>query len=276
MNKWLVVLICSISGFFLLGGLGSYAILSSTQGEVLMTGDASESLTFKGEWTQFYDIYAEDKDIEITFVTSETHDPDLTYILRCGVDDDDMIGVSNDCGNLRENYYLVAAFTVEAGGVGDVTLTFDGTGSVMIVQSSVGLAFGSLALMCLGCCLCPLLIIFSGVKLGKGKSQNVIIMNGGQLGNLQPIYQQQPQSFNSYQVPVQDGKSIQVPVQDGESISPLTPQNTFSTFSPAPNANPPTHLQPTQISGGYEWLEYNGGRYYRTQGSYSEWNRFNG
>lgn len=63
--------------------------------------------------------------------------------------------MSGDCGDLRENHYLVADFTVEASGVGDVTLTFDGTGEVMIVQSGMGGALGSIVLLCLGCCLSP-------------------------------------------------------------------------------------------------------------------------
>ncbi|MEL0266915.1 MAG: hypothetical protein VW945_05440 [Candidatus Poseidoniales archaeon] len=50
MNMWLIVLICSLAGFFLFGGIGAFAVVSSTQGEVLVTGDASESITFEGEW----------------------------------------------------------------------------------------------------------------------------------------------------------------------------------------------------------------------------------
>ncbi len=139
-----------------------------------VTGDASESITFEGEWDKFYDIYAEDQDIAIFFETSQTHDPDYTYLLRCGVDTGSTIGISGDCGDRRRDLYLVGDFTVEASGAGDVTFTFDGTGEVMIVQSGIASSFGSLALMCLGCCLCPVLMILSGVKLGKGKHKMLL------------------------------------------------------------------------------------------------------
>ena len=67
MNKWAKLLIISLIGFFLLGGIGSYGILEATGEEVVARGDASEEISFKGDWDQFYDIYAEDQSIEISF-----------------------------------------------------------------------------------------------------------------------------------------------------------------------------------------------------------------
>jgi hypothetical protein len=268
MNKWLVILICSIAGFFLLGGIGAFAVVSSTQGEVLVTGDASESITFRGEWDKFYDIYAEDQDVEIFFETSQTHDPDYTYLLRCGIDTGSSIGISGDCGDQRGDLYLVGDFTVEASGVGDVTLTFDGTGEVMIVESGVGGAFGSLALMCLGCCFCPVLIIVSGVKLGRGKTQNVVIIGGNQFGYQQPFSQQPTQEYTFNTV----GEVQNYPQ------SPPSQQKDFSTWDSPSIAtnNPPADLSPTQIRGGYEWIEHNGSMYYRAEASNGDWTKFNG
>jgi len=268
MDKWLVALICSIAGLFLFGGIGAFAAVSSTQGEVLVTGDASESITFKGEWDKFYDIYAEDQDIVITFETSQTHDPDYTYLLRCGVDAGLTIGMSGDCGDKRGDLYLVGDFTVEASGVGDVTLTFDGTGDVSIVQSGLSGAFGSLALICLGCCFCPVLMIVSGIKLGKGKTQNVLVIGGDQFGYQQSFSQQVPQeyTFNA-------GGA-------GQNYPPSSPsqQKDFSAWdSPSiVTDHPPAHLQPTQIRGGYQWIEHNGSMYYRAEASNGEWTKFNG
>lgn len=268
MNKWLVVLISSIAGFFLFGGIGAFAVVSTTQGEVLVEGDASESLTFKGEWDKYYDIYAEDRNIIITFETSQTHDPDFTYLLRCGVDDDSAIGISGDCGDSRGSQYLVADFTVEATGVGDVTFNFEGTGEVVIVQSGLGGTLGSLTLVCLGCCLCPILIIISGVMLGKGKTQDVVVLNGNHLGYQQPISQQltQQYTFNA------GGAE-----QNNVPYSPPQQKNFSAWDSPSIAANnPPAHLQPTQIYGGYEWIEYKGNMYYRPEASNGEWSEFNG
>jgi len=268
MNNWLVLLICSIAGFFLFGGIGAFAVVSSAQGEVLVTGDASETLTFEGEWDKFYDIYAEDKDIVITFETSQTHDPDYTYLLRCGVDAESTIGVSGDCGDLRGNHYLVADFTVEATGVGDVTFAFDGTGEVIIVESGIGGAFGSLAVLCLGCCLCPVLMIVSGVKLSKGKTQNVVVIGGNQFDYQLPLSHQPAQSYSFNSGVVEQSYPQSLPM----------PQKDFSSWDSPPNATiaPPANQQATQVSGGYEWLEHNGDMYYRAQGLNGEWNKFNG
>lgn len=267
MNKWLIVLISAMAGLVLFGSIGAFAVVATQQGEVLVAGDASESLTFRGEWDKYYDIYAEDKDIVITFETSLSHDPEFTYLNRCGVDDG-VIGISGSCGDLRENQYLVADFSVEASGVGDVTLTFDGTGEVTVVESGVGNVIGSLVLLALSCCLCPILIIVSAVQLTKGKNQNFVIVNGGQSGYHQPMSLQHSQGYD-----FSTGT-----VQQNQAHSSQTPQKDFSAWdSPAVTANkPPAHHQPSQISGGYEWLESNGKMYFRAQGSQGEWNEFNG
>jgi len=267
MNKWLVMLVCAIAGFFLFGGIGAFAVVSSAQGEVLVAGDASERITFEGEWDKFYDIYAEDKDIMITFETSQTHDPDYTYLSRCGVDGG-TIGVSGDCGDLRENHYLVADFTVEASGVGDVTFTFEGTGKVMVVQSGIGSAFGSLALLCLGCCFCPVLMIISGVKLGKGKTQNVVVIGGNQIGYKPPTSHQPVQSYTFNTGTVAQSYPDSLP----------TAQKDFSSWDSSQTATttPLASQQATRISEGYEWLEHNGDLFYRAQGLNGEWNKFNG
>jgi len=177
------------------------------------------------------------------------------YLQRCGVDNNSIIGMSGDCGDLRENHYLVADFTVEASGVGDVTLTFDGTGEVMIVQSGMGGALGSIVLLCLGCCLSPVLIIVSGVKLAKGEGQNVILVNGGQFVNQQPVFQQ-PVS----QQPPQAHNFSTAPVQQGYQDSSQTSEKEFSSWDSSPTVSdkPPGYQKPTHSSGGYEWLEHNG------------------
>lgn len=273
MNKWLIVLICSIAGFFLFGGIGAFAVVSSTQGEVLVTGDASESITFEGEWDKFYDIYAEDQDIAIFFETSQTHDPDYTYLLRCGVDAGSTIGISGDCGDRRGDLYLVGDFTVEASGAGDVTFTFDGTGEVMIVQSGIASSFGSLALMCLGCCLCPVLMILSGVKLGKGKTQNVVVIGGDSFGYQQTLPQQAlpQQAVQSYSFSTET-------VEQSYPQSTPTQQKDFSAWDAPPTStnNPSAFQQATRTNGGYEWLDHDGNVYYRAQGSTGEWIKFNG
>ena len=168
MDKWWKILIGSVIAFFVLGGIGMFGILT-LDGEVIAQGDASEDLVFDADWANYYDIYAEDKDIEITFETSEAHDADVTYLQRCGEGSDGDIGITADCMDKRQGTYLVADFsTVED--VGEVTLSFDGTGEVMVVEAGMFEVFSWLGVVCFGCCLSPILAIIAGVKLYKGNN----------------------------------------------------------------------------------------------------------
>jgi len=250
MNKWLVVLIVSISGFLILGGIGMYGV-ASTDGEVVVKGDASESITFEPEWDKYYDIFADDKEIEISFETSNPHDPELTYLLRCG-EDDDTIGITASCGDKRESSYLVADFnTVED--LGEVTLIFDGSGEVVIVESSLYDLTGWLTLICTGCCLCPIGMIVSGIKLARGKPSGVVIIGNQMMHQPQNNLQTQP-----------DIRIIQ-------SNNPIPSLNHGQQIG-FPSVNTP----PTHTSGGYEWLNTNDSMYFREIGSQGNWQEFQG
>jgi hypothetical protein len=257
MNKWAKLLIISLIGFFLLGGIGSYGILEATGEEVVARGDASEEISFKGDWDQFYDIYAEDQSIEISFQASESYDPDYTYILRCEEDGGD-IGFSGDCLDKFENAYLVADFTVEAGGVGDVTLSFDGTGEVIIVKSSAGAAFAWIMVLCSGCCLCPIGMIISGVKLSKGKENTVLIMH-------------ESQPYPAAPAPVVANR-----VHSSSTINSQPSKQYMQWDNDFTQNLPSVETPPTHVDGGYEWLNHNGKMFYRTTNSNLQWTEFKG
>lgn len=247
MDKWWKILLGSVAAFFVLGGLGMYGILS-LEGEVVARGDASKPLTFDSNWDNYYDIYAEDEDIEITFETSNTHDKDFTYLLRCGEGNDGEIGITGDCMDKRQGAYLVADLSVEGSDIGDVTLFFNGTGEVIVVESGLFEVVSWIGITCFGCCLSPLIAIFAGIKLAKGNPQGVVILDN-QMIYPQPQYQ---------------------PIINQPEI--ITVDTNQVMGSGVVNANTP----PSHVTGGYEWLNQNDTMYFREVGSNSEWKEFQG
>ena len=118
-----------------------------------------------------------------------------------------MIGFQGSCSDKFESGYLVADFTVEgSGGVGDVTLSFEGEGEVIVVKTSVISSGVWISVFCLGCCFSPIGIIISGIKLSKSRtntSNTILFVNdtsqqGTSLQQMEPVYRPVDESGAEY------------------------------------------------------------------------------
>jgi hypothetical protein len=155
----------------------------------------------------------------------------------------------SDCGAFEIEGYTY---------VGELTMTDSGNYQIdseehIVIKSGDDIAFSGVGIICGGIgCLLGLILLIVGLVIGGKKKQNIVYIQQ------QPNQQQNQQPVQEHIAPAQAGVSM----------------------SAAINAAPTPSIQTTEPSvamdgildeNGYEWLDYEGRKYWRPQGSNSTW-----
>ena len=170
------ILSSAITFLFLSVGIVLMISMVATGGEVTATGSAPGEMDFEASAFQYYDIYADDSDISIE-LGNFSYDPIETYVEMCSVlGSADVTGITGGCGDKRGTQVLVGIITIGVQDEGQAVLLLEGTGDVTIVQQSVAKTGGIIALLCVGCCLGPIMALLSGLKSMKADPNNAVYL----------------------------------------------------------------------------------------------------
>ena len=161
-TRWLVI---SVIAMIVLGSLTFVWYTRNSSGETIETGTAPTSIEFDGSFSKFYDIYAESMDSVTVTMSSEKGSPEFTYLSMCDGPGFSTIGITGDCGEHRGDLVLIGELTVGGGESGWIRLDFEGTGEVAIVELGVGGTVWFIGLFCTGCCIAPIIAVYSLVKI---------------------------------------------------------------------------------------------------------------
>jgi hypothetical protein len=270
MKNSMKVFIAAITATIILSIVGviMFVEVAGEDGETIASGTAPGTLSFEASTLQYYEIYAEDSDVSIE-LGDFNHDPEFTFLDMCNTNSETS-GITGNCGTIKGSKTMVGSLTIGAGDGGTAILELEGTGEVIIVETSLASIFGILVALCSGCCLAPLIALISGLKAFKNNPSTQVI-----------VIEQTPQSKTYDGVNQAFDKHYQTDPQLGHNNI----GNQFNTNSQATqlwdqgvdlNSNyPQPGLNGSSDPAGTEWLDHDGKKYYRTTGPNTDWIIYN-
>ena len=259
------IFIGSIGLSLIMLAIGTYLVFATTDGgEVVVVDEAPNDLVFQSSTLSYYDIYAENPDTIIEF-GDFSYDSDFTYLEMCK-DDSKASGITGDCGTFRGGNQFIGSLTIGASDGGNTILETSGSGQVEIVATPVASVGGSVVVFCIGCCFGPIVALVSGIKAFNNDSgDNVIIQipDGGK------VYSQDL-SFNNQFTDQQQPSYAQT-----QYFQNPTGAEAWDQSGMANPQFPPATMSGMSDPSGTEWLDYEGRKYYRASGTYTNWNLYN-
>ena len=153
----------------------------------------------------------------------------------------------SDCGAFEiEGYTYVGELTMIDSGNYQID-----TEEHIVIKSGDDIGFAGIGIICGGIsCLLGLILLIVGLVIGGKKKQNIIYVQQ------QPNQQQNQQPVQEHMAPAQTGVSVSTAVTATPTIQ---------------DTGPITAINGIFDENGYEWLDYEGRKYWRPQGSNSTW-----
>jgi hypothetical protein len=250
MKNSMKVFIAAITATIILSIVGviMFVEVAGEDGETIASGTAPGTLSFEASTLQYYEIYAEDSDVSIE-LGDFNHDPEFTFIDMCNTNNETS-GITGNCGTIKGSKTMVGSLTIGAGDGGTAILELEGTGEVIIVETSLASIFGILVALCSGCCLAPLIALISGLKAFKNNPSTQVI-----------VIEQTPQS-KTYDGVNQANTNSQATQLWDQGVD-------LNSNYPQPGLNG------SSDPAGTEWLDHDGKKYYRTTGPNTDWIIYN-
>tara|TARA_B110000211_G_scaffold151810_1_gene172649 strand:- start:269 stop:1006 length:738 start_codon:yes stop_codon:yes gene_type:complete len=155
----------------------------------------------------------------------------------------------SDCGSFEiDSYTYLGELTMTDSGIYQINSEGD-----IVIKNGDDIGFAGMGIICGGIsCFLGLILLIVGLVIGGKKKQNIVYI------------QQQPNPQQNQQ-PVQEHMA---PAQTSVSMS------TVVTAIPTPTiqaTGPSTAMNGILDDNGYEWLDFEGRKYWRPQGSNSTW-----